>query len=424
MSRLVIMATAIFLSIIAVVISEKVEAQYLNKHDSQEQRDLEKVASGYIYQTDGQNPPVFIKLGEGNNKQFDALLENFKRKNGFHDAPSYKSAPYMPFVGHENRYAPGKIDLGSYVKNKPFTETDGRPDDRLGFKFEMGDMDDIEAFVDGENDEGEGHGFDHSSGEMNYGFDHGGSSFKYHHDVSDIGGGLKGEQGHRNIDYQGYDGAPYTHNEYKSPGKNSKSGGSYQKAGHYYTPGSKGDSGYKAHHDHDRENVGKYGKDDIKGHYKKASGHSSSHVDEADHFGKHHSATHGMVGHKFGETETHKKGQLTTGFHNVYHKDEYNKEQNFYEDVHKHGKHDKYGGKHKDFFHKDGGYKKGGHHESGYDEAHKGTSGSFNKGGYYDGQRGHSGEFGHKSHQDHKAEYDTILDNKKYGENYGSDDFY
>lgn len=170
--------------------------------------------------------------------------------------------------------------------------------------------------------------------------------------------------------------------------------------------------------------MGKYGKDENKGHYKKASGHSAGHVDEADHFGKHHSGTHGTVGHKFGETETHKKGQKTTGFHNVYHKDEYNKEQNFYEDAHKYGKHDKYGGKHKDFTHKNGGYKKGGHHESGYDESHKGAAGSFNKGGFYDGHKGHSGEFGHKSHQDHKAEYDTISDNKKYSENYGGDDFY
>lgn len=31
--------------------------------------------SGFIYRTDGQNPPVFIKLGEGKNDHFDAMLE-------------------------------------------------------------------------------------------------------------------------------------------------------------------------------------------------------------------------------------------------------------------------------------------------------------------------------------------------------------
>lgn len=39
-------------------------------------QDLETSASGYIYRTDGQNPPVFIKLGEGKNEKFDAILES------------------------------------------------------------------------------------------------------------------------------------------------------------------------------------------------------------------------------------------------------------------------------------------------------------------------------------------------------------
>lgn len=152
----------------------------------------------------------------------------------------------------------------------------------------------------------------------------------------------------------------------------------------------------------------------------------ANHKNEGDHYGKHKSGTHGVKGHKFGETESHKKGHKTTGFHNVYHKDEYNKEQKFYDDAHKHGKYDKYGGKHKDFTQKAGGHKHGTSHESGYDEAHKGAAGQFDKGSYYDAQKGHSGESGHKSHHDHKAEYDTLSDNKKYGEHEaaGGDDFY
>lgn len=38
--------------------------------------DLETSASGYIYRTDGQNPPVFIKLGDGKNEKFDAIMES------------------------------------------------------------------------------------------------------------------------------------------------------------------------------------------------------------------------------------------------------------------------------------------------------------------------------------------------------------
>lgn len=38
--------------------------------------DRKTSASGYIYRTDGENPPVFIKLGEGENEQFDVILNS------------------------------------------------------------------------------------------------------------------------------------------------------------------------------------------------------------------------------------------------------------------------------------------------------------------------------------------------------------
>lgn len=50
------------------------EVGYVEKRDLVQ--DLDMSASGYIYRTDGENPPVFIKLGEGNNEKFDAILES------------------------------------------------------------------------------------------------------------------------------------------------------------------------------------------------------------------------------------------------------------------------------------------------------------------------------------------------------------
>lgn len=46
---------------------------YAQKRDAVE--DLEHSASGFIYRMDGQNPPIFIKLGEGHSDKFDAILE-------------------------------------------------------------------------------------------------------------------------------------------------------------------------------------------------------------------------------------------------------------------------------------------------------------------------------------------------------------
>lgn len=214
--------------------------------------------------------------------------------------------------------------------------------------------------------------------------------------------------------YGGY-GSPYTHLEHKHPGKH-KSGGSFQKAGHYFAEGSAGDEGHKSHQTFDRGHAGKYGKDDLRSHYKNGAGHKAGHANEADHYGKQHGTAHGVKGNRFGETESHRKGHRTTGFHNVYHKDEYNKENMFYEDAHKHGKHDRYGGKHKDYAQKGGGHKHGHRYDAGYNEGHGGEAGHHGKGGYYDKHRGHSGESGHKSHHDHKAEYDQLADHKKYGE--------
>lgn len=414
----VVYATAVFLTVM--VCGEQTREVYMEKHGKVQ--DLETSASGYIYRTDGQNPPIFIKLGEGNNENFNAILEDFKKENGFHGMPvvsgKHASPYHIPVVGEERDvpYNSGRsIDGGGY--NQPSSRFgDAMADDFDGGKYGLDDVDDLAAPI---SDVG-GYNFDHD--DLGDAFDFGPSPFKYHRDVSTDG--LKGDA--HGYDDQNYFGSPYTHNEYKSPSKHSKAGGSYQKAGHYFSQGTQGDSGYKNQHDFDKGHAGKYGKDDLKSHYKKASGHSNGHKSEADHYGKHKSGTHGVKGHKFGETEHHKKGHKTTGFHNVYHKDEYNKEQKFYDDAHKHGKFDKYGGKHKDFSQKDSGHKHGSHHESGYDEAHKGAAGQFEKGSYHDGHKGHSGESGHKSHHDHKAEYDTLSDNKKYGEHEaaGGDDFY
>ncbi|XP_060878895.1 filaggrin-2-like [Metopolophium dirhodum] len=414
----VVYATAVFLTVM--VCGEQTREVYMEKHGKVQ--DLETSASGYIYRTDGQNPPIFIKLGEGNNENFNAILEDFKKENGFHGMPvvsGKRTSPYhIPVVGEERdvHYNSGRsIDGGGY--NQPSSRFgDPTADDFYGGKYGLDYADDSAAPI---SDVG-GYNFDHD--DLGDAFDFGPSPFKYHRDVSTDG--LKGDA--HGLDDQNYFGSPYTHNEYKSPSKHSKAGGSYQKAGHYFSQGTLGDSGYKNQHDFDKGHAGKYGKDDLKSHYKKASGHSNGHKNEADHYGKHKSGTHGVKGHKFGETEHHKKGHKTTGFHNVYHKDEYNKEQKFYDDAHKHGKFDKYGGKHKDFSQKNGGHKHGSHHESGYDEAHKGAAGQFEKGSYHDGHKGHSGESGHKSHHDHKAEYDTLSDNKKYGEHEaaGGDDFY
>lgn len=75
----VVYATTVFLT---VVCGEQTREVYMEKHGKVQ--DLETSASGYIYRTDGQNPPIFIKLGEGNNENFNAMLESKEKLLGFY----------------------------------------------------------------------------------------------------------------------------------------------------------------------------------------------------------------------------------------------------------------------------------------------------------------------------------------------------
>lgn len=66
-------ATVVFS--VFVMCGAKTRGMYIEKQ-VQDLETSETSASGFIYRTDGQSPPVFIKLGEGQNEKFDAILES------------------------------------------------------------------------------------------------------------------------------------------------------------------------------------------------------------------------------------------------------------------------------------------------------------------------------------------------------------
>lgn len=57
---------------------------YVEKSERVKDQETSASGAGYIYRTDGENPPVFIKLGEGKNEKFDAILESeYGARKGF-----------------------------------------------------------------------------------------------------------------------------------------------------------------------------------------------------------------------------------------------------------------------------------------------------------------------------------------------------
>lgn len=114
-----------------------------------------------------------------------------------------------------------------------------------------------------------------------------------------------------------------------------------------------------------------------------------------------------------GEKKHHKKGSKTTGYHNVYHKDEYKKDHKFYDEADHQGHFSKHGEQEKKHSADAGYHKKGGHHDSAYNEGHRKKEGSEASGHVDDHHKKYKHKHGFDKHHN---------DQTKYGKKHGSSD--
>uniref|UniRef100_A0A1B0CK13 Putative cuticular protein 35b n=1 Tax=Lutzomyia longipalpis TaxID=7200 RepID=A0A1B0CK13_LUTLO len=164
------------------------------------------------------------------------------------------------------------------------------------------------------------------------------------------------------------------HDHHYSDGDGSEYGEEYHKK-----HGSEGKKGHDSETKFEKGSKGHYSKEDHSGHYDEDGGHKKSYYDEGDEYGQHHEGAHASKGGKYGEKKHHKKGSKTTGYHNVFHKDEYKKDHTFYDDADHNGNFKKYGSAH-DQHHKGASkYNKGGHYDSAHHEAQKDKKGHSTK---------------------------------------------
>lgn len=175
--------------------------------------------------------------------------------------------------------------------------------------------------------------------------------------------------------------------------------------GYYSNNGEKGGKGYQGYNEFNDGLLKKFIQDQDSGFYKEAGGGKKSHHDEAGSYGGSHEAKKGESGESFDNQESHKKGHKTTGFHNIYHKDEFKKQHSFYDESDNSGFHDKYGKGDESFAAEKGGYKKGGHSNSGYHAGGFGKKGGYDKGSFSGGSKGYSGVEGGNSHFANNADY-------------------
>ncbi|XP_047537569.1 histidine-rich protein PFHRP-II-like [Vanessa atalanta] len=182
-------------------------------------------------------------------------------------------------------------------------------------------------------------------------------------------------------------------------------GGSAYGEEHHAAKGEKGAKGYHSQDHHAKGIAGKYGKEHKEGYFHEAKGEKGEHHDEADAHGKHHEAGNSYKGGDHGHKKHFSKGEEVTGYHKVFHKDEFKKDHDFYDVADNSGNFKKHGSQDAHHGSEAGGHKKGGHSDSGFNKGGYGKSGFHAKGVVDEADQGHSSEEGADSHYKHHEDY-------------------
>lgn len=182
-------------------------------------------------------------------------------------------------------------------------------------------------------------------------------------------------------------------------------GGSAYDEEHHGAHGEKGSKGYHSQDHHAKGAAGHYGKTHKEGYFHGAKGEKGEHHDEADAHGKHYEAGKGYKGGDHGHKKHFSKGEEVTGYHKVFHKDEFKKDHDFYDVADKKGNFKKHGSQQAHHASEAGAHKKGGHSDAGYNKGGFGKSGYHAKGVVDESDEGHSAEEGADSHYKQHEEY-------------------
>lgn len=211
--------------------------------------------------------------------------------------------------------------------------------------------------------------------------------------------------------------APYTHQGIHNGHQShyNKEGGSEYGEDKFAKHGEKGTKGYNNEHAYSKGDKGSHASEHHTGYYDHHGAKKASEFDQGEHFDKNEHGAKGSKGGKFGEKKHHKKGSKTTGYHNVFHKDEFKKDHTFYDDADHKGHFTKYGSDH-DYNKNDAGkYNIGGHKHSGYEQGHHGKKGHTDDGKYDQADAGYKSQYGDEQYHSHNQDY-----GKKGGSEYGN----
>ncbi|KAJ8922829.1 hypothetical protein NQ315_007864 [Exocentrus adspersus] len=184
-----------------------------------------------------------------------------------------------------------------------------------------------------------------------------------------------------------------------------KGGGSSYKDSKKSSRGEKGDRGFLSREAFEKALKGSHDKEQKKGFLSKSGGVKAGKFNLGGRYAGKHQKAKGYKGASFYGNDDHKKKSKTTGYHNVYHKDEYKKDHSFYDKADKGGYFRRYGDYDARRGQKEGAFKKGGRHGSGYKQGDFGAKGYKDKGKFQDESEGYKKASGRDKYYQNKAEW-------------------
>ncbi|KAL0128972.1 hypothetical protein PUN28_003983 [Cardiocondyla obscurior] len=175
--------------------------------------------------------------------------------------------------------------------------------------------------------------------------------------------------------------------------------------------GEKGDKGYNKQVEFDVGERGQHDKSRQQEFYDVKTGQEKRHDNVARNYEHHDETESGKKNSSHGQTSYHKKGQKTKGFHKIYHKDEYKKHTDFYDESHKEGYFDKHSVADEHHNAAEGSFERGGHHESEFDDENSGKQKFYDKGYNQNRDKGYNKEKGddssHNNYENYSFDEDT-----------------
>lgn len=140
------------------------------------------------------------------------------------------------------------------------------------------------------------------------------------------------------------------------------------------------DKGYKSTVHFGNGNKGSYDEEDHSDYLDKQNDKKENKHEDAKDYGQNDHKYRDDKGGKFNEQKLHKKGAKTTGYHNIFHKDEFKKVHTFYDDADAQGKHKKFEDHHEQYDQKKGSSEESGKHDARHKSKDHSKNGNLRKG--------------------------------------------